>query len=57
MGTYSTCKNLKPDLNNFKGWESRGHTKILDLKQNKLDSRSIRCDFISYPIGSKGYRF
>ncbi|CAN6457819.1 unnamed protein product [Victoria cruziana] len=53
---YERWNGRKPDLMHIKRWGTVAHVKITDPNQDKLDSRSVKCIFIGYPKGSKGYR-
>ena len=47
----------KPSLNHLKVWECPAEVKLYNPTLSKLDSRTTRCYFVSYPDHSKGYRF
>ena len=47
----------KPSLNHLKVWGCPAEVKLYNPTLSKLDSRTTRCYFVSYPEHSKGYRF
>ena len=47
----------KPSLNHLKVWGCLAEVKLYNPTLSKLDSRTTRCYFVSYPEDSKGYRF
>ena len=47
----------KPSLNHLKVWRCPAEVKLYNPTLSKLDSRTTRCYFVSYPEHSKGYRF
>ena len=47
----------KPSLNHLKVWGCPAEVKLYNPALSKLDSRTTRCYFVSYPDHSKGYRF
>ena len=47
----------KPSLNHLKVWGCPVEVKLYNPTLSKLDSRTTRCYFVSYPEHSKGYRF
>ena len=47
----------KPSLNHLKVWGCSAEVKLYNPTLSKLDSRTTRCYFLSYPEHSKGYRF
>ena len=47
----------KPSLNHLKVWGCPTEVKLYNPTLSKLDSRTTRCYFVSYPEHSKGYRF
>ena len=46
----------KPSLNHLKVWGCLAEVKLYNPTLSKLDSRTTRCYFVSYPEHSKGYR-
>ena len=46
----------KPSLNHLKVWGCPAEVKLYNPALSKLDSRTTRCYFVSYPDHSKGYR-
>ena len=47
----------KPSLNHLKVWGCPAEVKLYNPTLSKLDSRTTRCYFVSYPKHSKGYQF
>ena len=47
----------KPSLNHLKVWGCPAEVKLYNPTLSKLDSRTTRCYFVSYPEHLKGYRF
>ena len=47
----------KPSLNHLKVWGCLVEVKLYNPTLSKLDSRTTRCYFVSYPEHSKGYQF
>ena len=47
----------KPSLNHLMVWGCPAEVKLYNPILSKLDSRTTRCYFVSYPEHSKGYRF
>ena len=47
----------KPSLNHLKVWGCPAEVMLYNPTLSKLDSRTTRCYFVSYPEHSKGYRF
>ena len=47
----------KPSLNHLKVWGCLAEVQLYNPTLSKLDSRTTRCYFVSYPEHSKGYRF
>ena len=54
---FELWTGCKPSLNHLKVWGCSGKVKLYNPTLSKLDSRTTRCYFVSYPEHSKGYRF
>ena len=48
--------NEKPDVSNMKVFGCTAYVHIPDAKRKKLDNKSMKCIFMGYPDGSKGYK-
>lgn len=47
----------KPSLRHLHIWGCKAEARIYNPQEKKLDSKTISCHFIGYPIRSKGFRF
>ena len=54
---FELCKGWKLNLNHLRVWDCPFEVKIYDPIASKLDPKTIKCYFVGYPNGSKGYRF
>ena len=54
---YELWVGRKPTLYYLHVWGCPVETKIFNPQIKKLDSKTISCNFISYPERSKGFRF
>ena len=57
MTLFELWTRRKPSLNHLKVWGCLAEVKLYNPTLSKLDSRTTRCYFVSYPEHSKGYRF
>ena len=49
-------EGLKPDVSNLRVFGCDAYMHVPDEKRKKLDRKSLKCVFVGYPVGKKGYK-
>ena len=53
---YECWHNEKPDVSHFRVFGCNALAHVPEEKRTKLDRKSMKCIFVGYPSGSKGYK-